>query len=75
MKLVLTPTDAIADPAAFAALPEHSCSVPTGQTDGKRWKRARNTRNGDGWMLGDYEAVHGRPDLVRIRWRDLQVVS
>lgn len=73
-QMLLTPTEAVVTQAAFDALPEYSCSIPTGTRIGKRWKRAKNYRDRTkGWWLGEYEQ-HPDPDFVRIRWRDLMVV-
>ena len=58
-------------------LPEYSCSLPTGTTIGKRWKRNVNPecRGAAGmaidrgvWWLGEY-APDTDPDRVRIIWR------
>ncbi len=46
------------------ALPEYSCSLPTGTTIGKRWKC--RTRQGT-WVLGEY-VVSELPGMVGIRW-------
>lgn len=45
-------------------LPEYSCSVPTGTTIGKRWRRW--TIEGT-WIVGEY-AVDPDPKMVQIRW-------
>ena len=68
---------AVMEQADFDALPEYSCSVPTGQTIGKRWKRARNTWNGDaGWLMGSYEErVPVHPDFILTMFREIVVVS
>ncbi len=55
----------------FDDLPEYSCSIPTGTTIGKRWKRGEpyvgvRTR----WLMGEY-ADHPDPRLVRIIWREI----
>lgn len=57
-------------PAEFHALLEYSCSLPTGTTPGKRWKRLdgaydrRCTR--PRWMIGEYDP-DCPPDATRIR--------
>lgn len=74
MKLLLDATTAIADQEAFSALPDYSCSIPTGKTIGKRWKRRRDyTDESKGWLLGEY-AEDPDPEFVRIKWRNLLVV-
>lgn len=74
MKMLLDATTAVVDAEAFAALYDYSCSVPTGTTIGKRWKRRRDYYDETkGWVLGEY-AAHPNPDVVRIVWRDLVVV-
>jgi hypothetical protein len=52
------------------ALPEYSCSNPTGAVVGKRWKCNVNAYGGapgafDAWLLREY-AEHENPRLVRI---------
>lgn len=55
--------------AELRALPEYSCSVPTGQTVGKRWRR--NMHFGSTiepeWMIGEY-IDHANPAKIGIRW-------
>lgn len=57
----------------LAQLPEYSCSVPTGTTLGKRWRRNLNAYRPDRvgvpaeWVIGEYVA-HPDPTLVGIRW-------
>ncbi len=49
-------------PREFAALPEYSCSLPTGTTIGKRWKRLDGSHDHrfiaaggkPRWMIGEY---------------------
>ena len=56
----------------FEALPEYSCSLPTGQTIGKRWKRKCRDPNGEVWMLGEY-VEDPEPGMIGIRWRRIKV--
>lgn len=75
--MILTDKDtALMEPADFAELPEYSASIPTGVEVGKRWKRARNTYNGDdGWLMGAFEEhPSGDPELVLVLFRDLEIV-
>lgn len=61
--------------AEFKALPEYSCSLPTGTTIGKRWKRLdgahdRAFKAAGGkprWMVGEFHDI-GDPKHVGIRW-------
>lgn len=61
--------------ADFKDLREYSCSLPTGTTVGKRWKRNENaygpTRGPEpDWWLGEY-TEHPDPERVGIRWRKI----
>jgi hypothetical protein len=60
----------------LAELPEYSCSLPTGTTIGKRWKRDRNfglpTRE-KSWCVAEYVA-HEDPKMVGIEWREVEDV-
>lgn len=63
--------------AELEALPEYSCSLPTGTTIGKRWKLDVHFRPGPpnafpAWLLGEYTA-HPDPGLVGITWRRIVV--
>lgn len=55
------------------ALPEYSCSLPTGTTVGKRWRRdvtfgRPNRRKGEAeWLVGEYYDV-GSKEEVGIKW-------
>lgn len=76
--------------AEFDALPEYSCSLPTGTTIGKRWKRNETAycaepvalhpfdgtvvREPPRWILGEYVA-HPNPALVGIRWLRIAIKS
>lgn len=58
--------------AEFDALPEYSCSLPTGTTTGKLWKRDLSFRDPyhmpphgrSGWMRGEYGARVGKDVLI-----------
>lgn len=59
----------------FDALPEYSCTLPTGTTVGKRWKlgwpyHEPRTR----WFLGEY-AKSDLPGMVDIVWREIVFVA
>lgn len=55
----------------FRELPEYSCSLPTGQTIGKKWKRQKDYYDeSKGWLMGEY-IPDPDPEMVGIRWRDL----
>lgn len=65
----------------FRALPEYSCSVPSGVVVGKRWRRHEPYRRAptcDGrgdcghWLLGEYVADDG---MIAIAWTPLTVRS
>lgn len=59
----------------FDALPEYSCTLPTGTTIGKRWKRGwpyQEPRTD--WYLGEY-AKSALPGMVDIIWRKISFVS
>jgi hypothetical protein len=59
----------------FKALPDYSASLPTGTTIGKQWKRRNDYYDeSKGWRLGEY-VEHPNPDLVGIRWRDIEIVA
>lgn len=79
--LLLDDTTAVVTPRQFADLGEYSCSLPTGQTIGKRWKRDESFNrpgpSGVGpWLLGEYaECDPPDPKRIRIIWRDLLVVQ
>lgn len=61
----------------FNKLPEYSCSLPTGTTTGKRWKRKVVDAKGTQWIMGEYGEVFlnekGEERIV-ITWRDIFVV-
>lgn len=51
----------------FAALPEYSCSLPTGTTYGKRWKCHTAAGRASTWFMGEYYDCGSRTE-VGIRW-------
>ena len=59
--------------AELAKLPEYSCSLPTGTTIGKRWRRDVHFnkppagRPAPEWCIGEY-FDDGTPGMVAIRW-------
>ena len=68
----------------FDALYDYSCSIPTGTTIGKKWKRRNDYHDASkGWMQGEYvpceeegrvgidwrEIVVGDPDLIKFEER------
>lgn len=64
---------AFVSPLAFKRLRDYSCSLPTGQTIGKQWKRRRSYEHESmGWQLGEYSGCN-QPGHVSIIWRDLIV--
>lgn len=56
--------------SALNALPDYSCSFPTGTTIGKRWRRAED----GGWVIGEYVASED-PDRVSIKWWQPEITS
>lgn len=54
---------------AFDSLPEYSCSIPTGKTIGKVWKRKCE----DGWVIGEYTQADEKN--VYIQWRKLEIAE
>ena len=56
--------------AELDALPEYSCSLPTGTEPGKMWRRRVTSR----WFLGRYYEV-AEPGQVGIEWRKLEVTA
>lgn len=87
-KAVLTLTEALIPRSMFDALPDYSCSLPTGRPIGKCWKRNTSayTTGEDGpWLLGCFERLlppeepgapgrRGRSSIL-IRWRAITVVD
>jgi hypothetical protein len=57
----------------FDALPEYSCSTPTGTTIGRLWKRKKDYDDETkGWKMGEY-TPHYKPKTVGIRWRHIVI--
>lgn len=62
--------------AEFDGLLDYSCSLPTGTTIGKRWKRGE-PYYGTGpkeWFQGEYVACD-KPDHVGIKWSKIEIVD
>jgi hypothetical protein len=69
-------------PAEFDALPEYSCSLPTGTIVGKRWKRDNNwgglrghdPSRGEDWYMGEYFMDETIPEgEIGIRWSKIAI--
>jgi hypothetical protein len=57
--------------AEFDKLDEYSCSLPTGTTVGKSWKRKKDYHDeSKGWLHGEY-VEDPDPKMIGIRWREL----
>lgn len=59
----------------FDKLPNYSCTLPTGTTIGKQWKRAVqrfHEEPTDEWVLGEY-IEHPDPGTVGISWRRILI--
>lgn len=60
--------------AEFGKLSEYSCSVPTGTTPGKRWKRHVGAHDRDCpveeryWIIGEYGTVTADGKNIAINW-------
>lgn len=69
--IVLTPRE-------FETLPEYSCSLPTGTTVGKQWRRREPYQTGPGvehtWWRGQY-VEHPDPGKVGIEWDEIIMVE
>lgn len=56
----------------FAALPEYSCTLPTGTTPGKRWRAQMGFADPEGtkprWYVGEYGAVSSDGRSIAINW-------
>ncbi len=50
----------------FDDLLDYSRSMPTGTTNGKRWKREQ----AGGWLMGEYCEVDD-PNKVGVKWREI----
>lgn len=60
----------------FDKLSEYSCSIPTGTTIGKRWKRGEpycGPRTH--WYMGEYQQHPTNPNLVLIVWKEIKIVD
>lgn len=58
----------------FDELDEYSCSIPTGTTIGKRWKRSNSYSDPKGelkWWMGEY--VKQKIPFVGIVWKRIFV--
>lgn len=77
---------AVMDETEFDKLGEYSCSMPTGTTVGRRWKRgpAYNATANGGWLLGEWvrcgtgdndtgfaEHCGSDKEHVHAKWRDI----
>lgn len=69
--------------AQFDILPEYSCTLPTGTTIGKKWKRDVNEPKRfhriepnapKEWWTGEY-TPHPDPDTVGIKWRKVVIIT
>jgi hypothetical protein len=59
----------------LGALPEYSCSVPTGVRIGKQWKRKINYHDvSKGWMLGEYVEIGSKTE-VGISWKKIYLIE
>lgn len=64
----------------FKDLGEYSCSIPTGQTIGKRWKCSdvydprRDRAKPLKWIMREY-ANHADPELIAIINREILIVE
>lgn len=59
----------------FADLPDYSCTLPTGTTIGKQWKRRNNYYDeSKGWCRGTYSRQIDK-DTVEITWEKIWVAS
>lgn len=62
-------------PDEFNALLDYSCSLPTGTTIGKTWKRRVDYHDpSQGWLLGEY-VESDKPDMVGIKWKRILVLE
>lgn len=60
---------------AFNELPDYSCSLPTGTTIGKQWKRRNCYHDASkGWSRGEF-VPHSSPGTVGIEWREIVIVN
>lgn len=56
--------------AEFLALPEYSATLPTGQTEGKRWRR--HLKDGR-WFMGEYGGVDDQGRLIY--WHEIYITT
>jgi hypothetical protein len=72
--MVITPKGILISWSEFDALPEYSCSIPTGTTVGKKWKRPVpyeiRTDPPNTWVLGEYVEC-SVPGEIGIEWTPL----
>lgn len=79
--MLLDDTHAVMTEQEFSDLLDYSCSLPTGQTIGKMWKRDDNAyRPPLGqwppyWWLGEYTGYSPDGGKVLIKWREILVIS
>lgn len=61
--------------AEFDELPEYSCSLPTGTTIGKEWKRGEPYRAPrERWYRGMYVESE-REGYVKVKWQRIRVLT
>lgn len=64
--------------AEFYALPDYSCTLPTGTTIGKRWRRREPYEIGpeieNVWYMGEYVECDD-PGKVGIEWSLIEILS
>lgn len=64
----------------FDDLPDYSCSVPTGTTIGKRWKRRKDyydqlaLNDPTRWFIGEYVPCD-TPGYVGIKWSVVEILN
>ena len=62
--------------AELEALPDYSCTIPTGTTIGKKWRRREPYHIGPGivnlWYTGEY-VEDPDPEMVGIKWRKVVI--
>lgn len=64
-------------PVELNALPEYSCSLPTGTTIGKRWRKRipyYTNQPLQCWLVAEY-VDHPDPNLTGIKWRQVVLVN
>lgn len=61
----------------FDKLPEYSCTIPTGTTIGKVWRRKKDYYDeSKGWLIGEYVTdPQGDPKMVGIQWREPLIIE